>query len=244
MTVAMRAALLVGAFVASAPAAAQVVFYEHDGYEGRSFMAEQSVANFERFGFNDRASSILVMRERWEVCEKPGFAGPCAVLRPGRYPSLSALGLNDRVSSARLMRRDARVEDTRYAPPAEPVYDNYRRPNEKLFEAKVTSVRAILGYPERRCWVERGQVSQDGAVNVPGAMVGAVLGGIIGHQVDEERARAYEDDVRRCADGQSQNGRPDHFDVTYEFRGRQHRVQTTFSPGPTLTVNAQGEPRV
>jgi len=41
----------------------------------------------------------------------------------------------------------------------------------------VTSVRAILGPPEQRCWTEREQVTQErSGVNVPGAVVGALIG--------------------------------------------------------------------
>ena len=233
--------MVAAGLLASTQAAAQIVFYEHDGFEGRSFSSEGTVNDFQRFGFNDRASSIMVMRERWEVCEHAGFAGRCVVLRPGRYDSLNALGLNDRVSSARMVSRNARVEDQRFAPPPQPVYDNYRRRDEKLFEANVTSVRAILGPPERRCWMDREQVSQGSNANVPGAIAGAILGGVIGHHVGRD-AQGYNRDIERCADVRGQN-RPDHWDVTYHFRGQEHRIQTTTPPGPTITVNAQGEPR-
>jgi uncharacterized protein YcfJ len=267
MNAVLRNALVAASLAASTQAAAQIVFYEHDGFEGRSFTSEKSVNDFQRFGFNDRASSVMVMRERWEVCEDAGFRGRCVVLRPGRYDSLSAMGLNDRVSSMRMVSRGARVEDQRFAPPPQPVYDNYRRKDEQLFEAKVISVRAILGPPEQRCWMEREHVSGTGGnANVPGAVVGALLGGVIGHQVGSGRGNdlatvggavaggaiganvgreggsGHSQDVQRCADVQGQN-RPDHWDVTYEFRGREHRIQTTFAPGATVTVNAQGEPR-
>ena len=33
-------------------------------------------------------------------------------------------------------------------------------------------------------------------------------------------------------------------DVTYNFRGYEHHVQTTSPPGRTILVNRQGEPRV
>jgi uncharacterized protein YcfJ len=36
----------------------------------------------------------------------------------------------------------------------------------------------------------------------------------------------------------------DYWDVTYNFAGYEHRVQLTTPPGPTIVVNAQGEPRV
>ena len=63
-------------------------------------------------------------------------------------------------------------------------YDYRRRDQERLYEANVTSVRAVVGTPEQRCWVEREQVPQTQSnVNVPGAIAGAVIGGILGHQV-------------------------------------------------------------
>ena len=181
--------LAAAALLAVAQAAAQVTFYEHDGIQGRSFTTDQQVRNFERAGFNDRASSVVVRAERWErweVCEDPRFRGNCVVLRRGQYPSLSAMGLNDRVSSVRLVSRETRVDDDRYAPPPPVAHDYRRRGNERLYQAQVTSVRAVVGTPEQRCWVEREQVSQSsgrGDPNVGGAVIGAVIGGILGHQV-------------------------------------------------------------
>ena len=86
---------------AATQAAAQVKFYEHDNFRGRSFTADRSIGDFARFGFNDRASSAVVRGGRWDVCDNARFSGRCVALRPGRYPSLSAMGLNDRVSSVR-----------------------------------------------------------------------------------------------------------------------------------------------
>jgi uncharacterized protein YcfJ len=37
--------------------------------------------------------------------------------------------------------------------------------------------------------------------------------------------------------------RPVYWDVTYTFRGQEHRVQMTTPPGSTVSVNDQGEPR-
>jgi len=48
--------------------------------------------------------------------------------------------------------------------------------------------------------------------------------------------------VQRCTNTPSAT-RPDYWDVTYNFRGQDHRVQMTTAPGPTVTVNDQGEPR-
>lgn len=256
-----------GATVAT-QAAAQVVFYERENFEGRSFTAERTLDDLGRLGFNDRASSVVVLRDRWEACEDVRFGGHCIVLRPGRYPSLAAMGLNNRVSSVRSMGTGARVDAQRYAPPAPmPVYDNHRRGQERLYEAQVTSVRAVVGPSEQRCWVEREQVVQErGDASVPGAIIGAVIGGVLGHQVGGGRGKdvatvggavaggvvganvgrgagtqAGTRDVQRCASVPSQA--PAYWDVTYNFRGRDHTMQVTSPPGPTVTVNRQGEPR-
>lgn len=262
----------------AAQAAAQITFYENEGFAGRSFSAEQTVDNFARFGFNDRASSVIVVRDSWEVCENAAFEGRCMILRPGRYPSLAAMGLNDRISSVRSVQSNARYEDHHYAPAPEMVvaaappvvaYDYRRRNNERLYEARVTSVRAVVGPSEQRCWIERKNVVQDrGDVNIPAVIIGAVAGGILGHQVGSGRGNdiataggavagaavgaslgrdsngheMYVQDVQRCANVPS-HARPDYWDVTYDFRGREYRMQMTAPPGQTVMVNKQGEPR-
>src|SRR5665647_3697758 len=101
---------------APAPVAAQVTFYENEGFGGRSFTTDRQLGNLERSGFNDRASSVVVVGNPWEVCEDVRFSGRCVVLRPGQYPSLAAMGLNDRVSSVRAVSGDARIDDQRHAP--------------------------------------------------------------------------------------------------------------------------------
>jgi uncharacterized protein YcfJ len=187
------------------------------------------------------------------------------VLRRGTYPSLAAMGLDERVSSVRSVSRNARLDDDRYAP--EPVvgHDYRRRQNERLYEADVTSVRAVVGPVEQRCWIEREQV-QDRNNTVPAAIAGAVIGGILGHQIGGGSGRdiatvvgvvgggavgahvgrgsggQHTQNVQRCNDAPSQ-ARPDYWDVTYTFRGQEHRVQMTAPPGRTVTVNRQGEPR-
>ena len=252
----------------------QLVFYEDEGFRGRTFTANAAVANMRRSGFNERASSVVVRgnrSDRWEVCEDRRFSGRCVVLRPGQYPSLSAMGLNDRVSSARAVARNAQVEDERYAPLPVIARDYSRRKNERLYEAEVTSVRAVVEETGQRCWVEREQAVQErgNGANVPGALLGAVIGGILGHQVgggsgkdiatgvgvvagaavgsqvgrngDTQRV-VTEQNVQRCRQTDAQ-ARPAYWDVTYDFRGQEYRVQMTRPPGNTVTVNAQGEPR-
>lgn len=263
----LRNILAMACLAISTAASADVTFYEREGFVGRSFSTGRQIANFERFGFNDRASSVIVSSERWEVCEDRKFRGRCVVLRPGRYPSLAAMGLNDRISSVKEVLLDARVDDERYAPPPPPIYDSRRRNNERLYEANVTAVRAVVGTPEQRCWVEQEQIAPErSAANIPAAIAGAVIGGVLGHQVGGGRGKdlataggavaggllganigrgdppAQTRDVQRCTNAPS-SGRPDYWDVSYTFRGQEHRVQMANPPGQTVTVNERGEPR-
>lgn len=259
-----KTALAIATLALAGQALAQATFYEHEDFQGRSFTSQSRVDNFQRSGFNDRASSVVVLGQRQEVCEDAQFGGRCLVLRPGRYPSLAAMGLNDRVSSVRVMTSSRRVDDGRYAPAPEPVYDNRRRNNERLYQADVTSVRAVVGPPQQRCWMEKEEVQQQGGANIGGAVVGALLGGVLGHQVGGGRGQDIAtaggavagaalgsqvgrnrgqpaQDVQRCANEPA--ARPAYWDVTYIFRGQEHRVQMTTQPGRTVTVNRQGEPR-
>ncbi|MBE0549583.1 MAG: glycine zipper 2TM domain-containing protein [Rubrivivax sp.] len=252
---------------APAPLTGQVTFYEREGFDGRSFTTEEQIANLRRSGFNDRASSAVVLGVQYEVCDDAGFRGRCVVLRPGRYPSLAAMGLNDRVSSVRAVAANARIGDDRYAPAPVPVYDSRRRGGERLYEANVTSARAVLATSGQRCWVEREEVAQERSkANVPGAIAGAIIGGILGHQVGggtgkdiatvggvvagaavganvgRNGGQATTQDVQRCENVPG-GAQPAYWDVTYNFRGQDHRVQMATAPGTTITVNEQGEPR-
>jgi len=101
----LRSLLFVAGVFVAGQAAAQITLYEHDGFNGQSFTADRQVWNLERWGFNDKASSAVVRGGAWEVCSDARFEGRCVVLRPGDYPSMGALGLNDRISSVREVSR-------------------------------------------------------------------------------------------------------------------------------------------
>jgi len=244
----------------TAPAAVvpQVTFYENEGFTGRTFVTNNLVGDLTRNQFNDRASSVVVVGSPWQLCENIQFGGRCIVLQPGQYPSMAAMGLNDRVSSVRVADRNA---------PAYVAAPDYRRrDNERLYEANVTSVRAVVGTPEQRCWVEPGQVAQtQGNINIPGALIGAVLGGVLGHQVGGgtgkdlataggaiaggalganmgRTTQTATQDVQRCESTPNQ-AQAQYWDVSYNFRGQEHRTQMTTPPAATITVNEQGEPR-
>lgn len=145
------------------------------------------------------------------------------------------------------------------APPPAPV--------ERFYSVPVASVRAVVGPPEQRCWVERQQVVEDRRdVNVPGAIAGAVIGGVLGHQiggghgkdiatiggavaggaiganVGRDGERVVTRDVQRCRTAQ-RNAHPAYWEITYRFRGQTHRAQLASPPGRTIVVDERGEPR-
>lgn len=219
-----------------------------------------------RKGFNDRASSVVVERGQWEVCEDANFRGQCMVLRRGSYETLRGMGLNNRISSVRPLKPRDRYDNEAPPPLAQPTYEWRRRPSERIVQVPVSSVHAVVGPPEQRCWVERQQVSEPSRPNAGGIIAGALIGGILGHQVGggsgrdiataggavagaaignnvANRNNGYARDVRRCESvGKRQ---PEYWDVTYRYRGVDHRVQMSAPPGATIAVNARsGEPRM
>ena len=180
-------AALAASLVAGA-ASGQATLYSQDRFHGRSFVVNQTVHNLDGAGFNDRASSIIVERGSWEVCDDSEFRGRCIVLRPGQYPSLAAMGLDNRVSSVRRVGGGGHYT---FAPPpqAPAPYPYYQRNGERLFQANVVAVRAVTGPPEQRCWMEPQQVTAPSQPNIPGAILGGVLGGVLGHQVGSGDAK-------------------------------------------------------
>jgi uncharacterized protein YcfJ len=244
---------------------AQIVLYQNEGLRGPVFSANRAIDNLESYGFNDRASSVVVERGQWELCENAYYRGNCITLRAGQYPSLGSMGMSNRVSS---MRPVSGRPHYSYAPPPPPAppYTYYPHYGEKLYTADVVAVRAVVGPPEQRCWVEQQQVVSNNQPNVAGAIIGGVLGGVLGHQIGSGRGndvataigavggaavganvnrgtQTYTQNVQRCA-AVPGSARPAYWDVTYVFRGVTHRAQLAFAPGATIPVNWRGEPRV
>jgi uncharacterized protein YcfJ len=267
MNTCIRLVLASSALLLATQAAAQITFYQGEGFRGRAYTTEGSINDLRRSGFDDRASSVVVERGRWEVCEDARFRGRCVVLRRGSYDSLERIGMGNMISSVRPADSKRRYQNEAEAPMERPDYAYRQRPNERLYEAPVTNVRAVMGPPTQRCWIERQQVPASSQANVGGAVAGAVIGGILGHQIGggsgkdlataggavagavvgsnmmgRDSAVGSTRDVQRCETSRVQ-GSPAFWDVTYQYRGREHQVQMSAPPGTTIMVNANGEPR-
>lgn len=269
-----QAALATVALAAAGHAAAQITLYEGEGFRGHAITTNDRVWNLDRMGFNDRASSIVVERGRWEVCEHARFEGRCVVLRRGSYPSLREFGMNNTISSLRPIEggpRHGRWDEPE--PVAGADYQWRVRPNERIFEVPVKSAVAVMGPPNQRCWVERQQVAQPAPANQPnigGAVIGGIVGGILGHQIgggsgkDAATAAGVIGGAVVGNNIANQNGgggtqivnrdvqrceqvpatAPAYWDVTYSWRGMDHHVQMSAAPGATIRINGNGEPRM
>ena len=89
------------AAAATAAVAGEATIFSRSGFEGRSLTMNGSDPNIANNGFDD-VGSIVVHSGRWEFCSRPGFAGRCETLGPGRYYSLRE-DWNHRVLSVRDM---------------------------------------------------------------------------------------------------------------------------------------------
>ena len=261
----LKTAFAVAALALATQAMAKITLYEGEGYRGRAYSTDKQVSDLGRSGFNDRTSSVVVDQGRWEVCEHERFGGRCVVLRRGSYESLRTLGMENSISSMRQVSGNRRYENEP-EPMAAADYQYRRRYNERVYEAPVTSVHAVMGAATERCWVERQPVANPGNnPNVGGAIAGALIGGVLGHQVGGGSGKdlatvggavaggvigsnvgnnnAYPStrDVRRCEN--TTNATPAYYDVTYNYRGQQHQVQMSAAPGRTIAVNSEGVPR-
>ncbi len=196
----LTSALCIGTLLLAAQAvqAAQITFYEGEGYRGRAFTTKHSVGDFRDDGFSDRASSVIVDSGSWVVCDDVGYRGRCVLLRPGAYDSLQRLGVDNRIRSVQQGEggdRGRYDHMDRPSPLASADYEYRRRPYEPIEEARVTSVRAVVRDSDRHCWIEREQVEERGSgergpPNVGGAVAGAIVGGIIGHQIGGGRGKS------------------------------------------------------
>jgi hypothetical protein len=122
----LKSLLAATGLVLATQAAAQVTLFSDQGFHGQRMTVDRPMRDLDRTDFNDRASSAVVDHGRWQVCEDAHFQGRCVTLRPGEYPSLGSMGMNDRISSIRPVENYGRYEDRRYGDSRDYEHD-YRR---------------------------------------------------------------------------------------------------------------------
>jgi hypothetical protein len=76
-----------------------IALYEHQQSGGRRLGLAAAAANLGLLDFNDLASSVEVMRGRWQLCVHADFGGECQVFGPGRHALVGRF--HDSVSSVR-----------------------------------------------------------------------------------------------------------------------------------------------
>jgi len=127
---------MIAAILASAALtvqAGEITLYESAGFGGRNVTLRAYTPNVGEVGFNDRASSLVVLSGRWEVCTDASFGGYCTTLAPGEYRTLDGR-LNNRISSAREVGATPADADN---------YGNYGRGSIELFGQPEFNGRSI-----------------------------------------------------------------------------------------------------
>ena len=109
----------------------------------------------------------------------------------------------------------------------------------------LTSAQEVVRDQQRRATASAQRFGVLAASMAVLALGSAVVGGAaIGGNINRESSgqQVVTQDVQRCTSAPDQ-ANPDYWDVTYNFRGQEHRMQMTTPPGATVTVNEHGEPR-
>ena len=75
--------------------------YKDKDFKGESFRIYGQEADFTTLGMNDKVSSIVVHSGVWLFYENVGFEGKGLYLKPGSYPDLQQMGMDNRFSSCR-----------------------------------------------------------------------------------------------------------------------------------------------
>jgi hypothetical protein len=230
MKTTLQSLLSIVLLAAATHAAAQITFYDREGFRGRSLTADQRAGDLGRQGFNDRAASIVVQSGSWEVCEHARFEGRCVVLRPGEYPSLRSMGLTNAISSFRPLSDDWRAGRGERPPAYGPQGDDWRAGRGERPPAYEPYAVPAPGFGRR----------EPPAVVPPPVFV--PRGGDLPPRVDQSRATnegttpAPVTSVRRTGEN--------NWDVTYVHEGVEHRIQMSAPPGPTIPIGPDGQPRI
>ncbi|WP_432382540.1 beta/gamma crystallin-related protein [Duganella sp. P38] len=100
---------ILAAVLCTACAAAQagdITLYSHARLGGPAITLHEATPDLDPLGFNDKTSSVVVHKGRWQVCAEKHYRGKCMILDVGEYAELP--GFDNMVSSAREVDAPAR----------------------------------------------------------------------------------------------------------------------------------------
>jgi hypothetical protein len=79
-----------------------ILMFEDPNYQGRVYEVMGDTPDLGAVGFNDKASSIRIVRGKWEICEHANYQGRCSRLDADQY--VLPREWNDAISSIRRVR--------------------------------------------------------------------------------------------------------------------------------------------
>ena len=68
-----------------------------------------------------------------------------------------------------------------------------------------------------------------------GTAIGAILGGLLGHEIEKRQGRDDDLDYSRCRVAQDTSN-VENYEVTYRFKGQDYTTTMSYDPGPRLLV--------
>lgn len=96
------------------PRSYDISFFANSNFRGAFLGFDEGEATLKQYRFNDTASSVLITRGTWLVCEDADYRGTCEFI-DASVSELGAIYLNDKISSFR------RYDERREGPWREPI---------------------------------------------------------------------------------------------------------------------------
>ena len=80
------------------PRGPRAIIFTKPGFQGRSLIVDRPIGKLERFGFDDKPSSIVIKGGVWQICADDHFGGRCEIIDRS-IPDLVAIRMDNKVSS-------------------------------------------------------------------------------------------------------------------------------------------------